>query len=141
MSKFPVAIFFLIGILFGLNQPSGLAMQPYAPKIVNPLSETWRWKHFPELEGKGVRDIAEEKNGTVWFGVDDGIFEYNGYEWKLHKNNENGLADIPIEQIHISEKGNIYAISTKQIFQYKDSTWHSYLKKKSSIVQLSKLKY
>ncbi|MFK7775881.1 MAG: response regulator, partial [Saprospiraceae bacterium] len=119
-------------------------MKPYIPKVVNPLSESWRWKHFPELEGKGVRDIAEGRDGTVWIGVDDGIFEYNGYEWKLHKNKENGLNDAPIEQVFISKNGSVYAVSARQIFQYDGSSWQSLLHSPqnynfsfSKIIQLS----
>ncbi|MFK8010074.1 MAG: response regulator [Saprospiraceae bacterium] len=114
-------------IFFGMGCISSNAMKPYIPKIVNPLSESWRWKHFSELEGKGVRDIAEASDGTVWIGVDDGVFEYDGYEWKLHKNNENGLTDAPIQQVYISKNGSIYAASNQQIFQYDGATWHSVL--------------
>ncbi|MEZ4884029.1 MAG: response regulator [Chitinophagales bacterium] len=103
-------------------------MEPYIPDIVNPLSESWRWKHFPELEGKGVRDIAEGENGTVWIGVNDGIFEYNGYQWRLHKNQKNGLNDAPIEQVLIAKNGLVYAVSAKQIFRYDGSHWEPLLK-------------
>lgn len=59
---------------------SATASRPYQPKIVNPLSESWRWKHFPELEGKGIRCIVESDDQKVWVGSNEGVLEYNGYE-------------------------------------------------------------
>lgn len=103
------------------------AMKPYVPKIANPMAETWRWKNFPELEGKGVRDIAEGLDGTVWIGVDEGVYEYDGYKWKLHRHQENGLTNAPINQILITKDGQVYAISNSQIFQYQGKTWQAIL--------------
>ncbi|MFK7949000.1 MAG: response regulator [Saprospiraceae bacterium] len=112
--------FILIFIVF-----DGKGQQNYEPKIVNPLTEMWRWKHFPDLEGKGVRHITEDENGKVWVSVDEGIYEYNGYDWQLYKKDKNTPLDTPIKQILITKDGKKYAISPRQIFQYKNNNWVS----------------
>lgn len=119
--------FLYLFIFLGYFAIDVLAMKPYVPKIVDAVSEPWRWKNFPELEGKGVRDIAEGKDGTIWIGADEGVFEYNGYEWKLHKNQENGLTDVPIKHVLITKKGKVFAISNHQVFQYNGDSWQRIL--------------
>lgn len=100
-------------------------MQPYIPQVVNPLSESWRWKHFPELEGKGIRHVAEGIDGKVWVGVNDGVYEYDGYSWKLHGKDAEGLNDLPVNQVYAAESGMIYAVSPHQVFQYDGDFWHA----------------
>ncbi|MBR9919393.1 MAG: response regulator [Bacteroidetes bacterium] len=95
---------------------------PYDPQTVNPLSESWRWKHFPELEGQGIRYIMEGPDQRVWMGFNEGIYEYNGYDWKLH-NAENGLTGSPIEHVLAASNGNIYATSPAGVFRYTGETW------------------
>lgn len=59
---------------FGIFWSMGLtASQPYAPQIINPLTEPWRWNHFPELEGKGIRYIAETVDQKVWVSCNEGV--------------------------------------------------------------------
>ncbi len=96
--------------------------EPYTPQLVNPLSESWRWKHFPELEGKGVRSIVEGPHGKVWMGYNEGVFEYNGYSWKVH-NAENGLNAAPVEEVFAASNGYIFATAENGIFRYDGLSW------------------
>ncbi|MCB0629651.1 MAG: response regulator [Saprospiraceae bacterium] len=98
------------------------ATQPYHPTIVDPLTQSWRWKQFPELEGKGIRNIFEGRDKTIWITSNEGIFEYNGYEWKLH-NQANGLDDSPIELIHVTRNGTVYAASSFGIYRLQGDRW------------------
>ncbi|WP_170110693.1 response regulator [Flavilitoribacter nigricans] len=99
-----------------------LATTPYEPTIVDPLTQSWRWKQFPELEGKGIRGIFEGRDQTVWIPFNNGIYEYNGYEWKLH-NQENGLDASPMEQVYVAKDGTVYAASATGIFQLVGRNW------------------
>lgn len=99
------------------------ATQPYSPQIINPLIEPWRWQHFPELEGKGIRHIVETPNQKVWVSCNEGVLEYNGYYWTNH-NASNGLDASPIEQLLVTKDGGIYATSTKGIFKYDGTNWN-----------------
>ena len=106
----------------------GKSQQNYQPQVVNPLTEMWRWKHFPDLDGKGVRHITEDENGTVWVSVDEGIYAYNGYDWHLYKQGDNTSLDAPVEQILITKNNEKYAISPRQIFKFEANQWVSIFK-------------
>lgn len=99
-----------------------LATTPYQPTVIDPLTQSWRWKQFPELEGKGIQGIFEGKDQTVWIPFNEGIYEYNGYEWKLH-NKDNGLDASPVEQVYVAENGTVFAASTNGIFQLRGKSW------------------
>lgn len=98
------------------------AARPYQPKIVDPLTEPWRWKHFPELEGKGIRHVVESSDQKVWVGFNEGVLEYDGYSWKKH-DAENGLKASPVEQLLVAKDGLIYATTPNGIFQYNGERW------------------
>ncbi|MCB9283833.1 MAG: response regulator [Lewinellaceae bacterium] len=102
-----------------------LASRPYTPKIVNPLSESWRWKHFPELEGKGIRYIAETPDQKIWVSCNEGVMEYDGYDWTTH-DAHNGLSTSPVEQILVAKDGAIYATTTKGIYKYNGQVWEPF---------------
>lgn len=98
------------------------ATQPYQPTVIDPLTQSWRWKQFPELEGKGIRNIFEGNNKTIWVTSNEGIFEYDGYNWKLH-NQEDGLDDSPIELVHVTSAGTVYAASSFGIYRLNGDRW------------------
>lgn len=56
----------------------GNAAQPYEPVQPDPLTETWRYRAFPELKGKGLNSMAEATDGAIWFGLDPGVMRYDG---------------------------------------------------------------
>ena len=112
---------FLLIFAIGLSCYS-FASQPYTPQIVNPLTESWRWKHFPELEGKGIRYIVETADQKVWVSSNEGVLEYDGFEWKNHDSN-NGLNSTPVEQLLVAKDGSIYGTTAKGIFRYNGETW------------------
>lgn len=117
----------LILFLYFLFSIKILASEPYQPKIVNPLTEPWRWKHFPELEGKGIRSIMESDNHRVWVGSNEGVLEYDGYDWKTH-NAENGLNAAPVEQILVANDDAIYATASNGVFKYNGQQWEHFFK-------------
>lgn len=110
-------IFMLLGWTLTLS-----ATEPYHPTFIDPLTQSWRWKQFPELEGKGIRDIFEGPDRTVWIPFNEGIYEYNGYDWKLH-DQRNGLDGSPVEQIYVARDGTVFAASGKGIYALVGEEW------------------
>ncbi|MBK8877013.1 MAG: response regulator [Haliscomenobacter sp.] len=108
--------------MFILGGSGANGAKPYLPEIVNPLLETWRWKQFSRLEGKGVRCISESPDGRVWFGGDSTLMEYDGYRWIDH-DQENGLLGHPVSNLHTDNKGGIYAATPLGIFSLQGDTW------------------
>ncbi|MCB9274176.1 MAG: response regulator [Lewinellaceae bacterium] len=122
MRNFPLGFAGFLLLALTLLPIQGWATEPYSPQAANPLSESWRWKHFPELEGRGVRNIAEGKGRRIWMGFNDGVYEYDGYAWKVH-NAANGLAAAPVEKVFAASNGDIYAAAANGIFRYNGQVW------------------
>ncbi|MCB9082046.1 MAG: response regulator [Lewinellaceae bacterium] len=117
-----VSIRLVLGLGFLLMGTIAFGVQPYTPEVVNPLSESWRWRHFPELEGKGVRCFVEDAQGRVWIGGNEGVIEYDGYQWK--KYNEGTVnAGTPVEQLFAGKNNVIYAITSRGVNTYRSNTW------------------
>ncbi len=113
----------LTGIIFYIGTAlTAWCAEPYYPQLINPLTQSWRWKHFPELEGKGARDIMEGPDKRVWVASNEGVFEYNGYEWKRH-NAENGLDAAPVDQVYAATSDQIYATTPKGVYRYSGKHW------------------
>ncbi len=72
--------------------------------------EPWRWRTYPELEGKGIQCMAEGKDGTLWFGSENGIvFHYDGLnlkQWSLHE--FDSLLSSPISNLLFTKEGILY---------------------------------
>ncbi|MGB3800704.1 MAG: response regulator [Lewinella sp.] len=90
--------------------------------MVNPLTESWRWRQFPELSDKGIRCIAETADRRVFAGSTEGVMEYDGYQWTPHRG-ENSPQDYPVEQMLVASDGSVYASSKSGIYRYQDGQW------------------
>ncbi|MCB0655377.1 MAG: response regulator [Saprospiraceae bacterium] len=101
---------------------TGLANTIFHPEAVNPLTESWRWKHFPELDGKGVRSISEGPDQRIWLSFNQGVYEYDGYSWRLHDENT-GLIGLPVEQVLATANGQVYATTSEGVFSYQGDHW------------------
>lgn len=102
-------------------------MRDYSPSLSDPLSESWRWKDIPELEGKGIRHVVETDDRTIWVSSNEGVLEYDGYYWKTHNKN-NGFVSSPVEKILSASDGQIYATCTKGIYKYDGNKWSVFFK-------------
>ncbi|GEM_PF-6106177 len=54
--------------LFLLTVSPAFAVRPYTPVHPDPVLESWRWRAFPELNGLGLRYMAEKtllKNARI----------------------------------------------------------------------------
>ena len=58
--------------------------QSYQPVYGDPMIEPWRWRTFSDLRGLDAQCVIEAKDGTIWFGTDDGLSCYDGMEWTRH---------------------------------------------------------
>lgn len=102
------------------------AKTTYIPEVEDPLLETWRWTNFPELNGKGTRCIIEDKEKSVWFGVNEGVLKYDGSEWYEYKEAQ-GFTNEPVNNLFVSENGLIYAATNSAIYVFKNNQWLSIL--------------
>lgn len=118
-------LFFLFSLLlFFSSQHDIFAHQPYKPVVADPLLEPWRWKHILELRGKGIRCITESKDGVMWFGVDKGVYSYNGKNWILYSH-ENSVIAGPIKVLARTNDNRILAGSANALYEFKNNNWHT----------------
>ena len=98
-----------------------LAVQSYTPSIPDPAVESWRWRSYRELTGAGLRCMAESADRTLWFGVDEGVWSYDGFGWKRFAGD--GLVPGPINALLAAADGSIYAGSDRGISRYREGRW------------------
>src|ERR1035437_270763 len=103
-------------------QHAVFGQQNFTPEFADPLLEPWRWKQIPELRGKGIRCIIESNDCSIWFGVDNGIYRYNGKEWTFYSSG-NSCIQGPINVLSKAEDGSILAGSTNGLYEFQNNKW------------------
>ena len=98
------------------------AAQPYVPVHPDPVLESYRWRTFPELKGKGLRAMAEDRDGNIWFGVDDGAIRYDGTTWTTFTE-EDGVGSGGVSYLFGMSDGTVYAATHDGISQFEDGQW------------------
>lgn len=99
------------------------AVKPYQPSYADPLLEPWRWKLFTELNGLGLRCMAEGKDGTMWFGTEYGVIKYDGMVWTSYTQSD-GLVGEEVWALCATQSGEIYAGTNRGIHRFKAGKWH-----------------
>jgi signal transduction histidine kinase/ligand-binding sensor domain-containing protein len=101
---------------------STLASQPYRPESPDPVLEKWRWRSYAELRGLGLRCMAEDKDGKMWFGVDEGVRCYDGRIWRDYTA-EDGLPGDQVRALCATRDGAIYAGSVLGLCRFRNGVW------------------
>jgi ligand-binding sensor domain-containing protein len=63
------------------------------------------------LENRSITSIVQDDLGFIWFGSQDGLIRFDGYEIKIYKNNlkdKNSIADNNIRALAKDKKGNLW---------------------------------
>ncbi len=84
------------------------AAKPYTPVMADPVLEPWRWTSFPELKGLGLECLAEDSEGNIWFGVDDGVRVYDGVSWTAYTS-EDGIVGNDVSALLATSDGSVFA--------------------------------
>jgi len=98
------------------------ATQPYHSTLQNPIIDPQNWQIFPELKGKGVRCITEATDGSIWFGIDQGVIHYDSINWKTYTD-QDGIYGSAIDVLLTTKDGHIYAGSGIGISHYDGQSW------------------
>ncbi len=121
MSKGSVFLSPLLAVL--LCGQSGLtASTPYHPRHPDPVLESWRWREFDQLRGLGVRSIAESVDGTMWFGLNEGVRSYDGVAWTTY-GEEDGVLGAPTYVLQALRDGRICAGSEVGLSCFESGKW------------------
>ena len=112
-----------VGMLGFVIQPLiSHAAKPYTPVHPDPLLESWRWRSFPELNGLGVQCMVEDANGTMWFGIDEGVMSYDGVDSTMYTPND-GLLGKTVVSLCAGNDGTVYAGTNLGISKFQNGAW------------------
>jgi len=114
--------FVLIFAISSITPNISIASQSYTPRSPNPILESWRWMRFPYLESKGVRCLAEAHDGTMWFGVNDGLLRYDGSNWEFY-GKDKGLRNEPVLDIINTRQNYTYLYTSSGIYKLNNDYW------------------
>ena len=113
----------LIACVLLATAAAGWALQTYQPTHPDPALEAWRWRTFAQLKGKGVRCMAEDGRGAMWFGVDEGALRYDGMEWR-HYILPDGPGDTTaVRALSAGQNGGMYAATERGISHFDGTSW------------------
>jgi ligand-binding sensor domain-containing protein len=87
------------------------------------------------LENRSITSVVQDDLGFIWFGSQDGLIRFDGYEIKIYKNNlkdKNSIADNNIRALAKDKKGNLWIATqgggldkfdqhTEQFIHYKNN--------------------
>ena len=98
------------------------AIQPFEPTQPDPTLESWRWQSFPELKGLGLRVMAQDSDGAMWFGLNAGVRRYDGLRWQEFTPDD-GLIGAPVNVLCAAKDGSLYAGTEKGISRFSQDRW------------------
>ena len=98
------------------------AATPFTPRHPDPVHESWRWRFFPELKGQEVSCLAQDGDGNFLFGIDDGIYRYDGMSWHLFPFDE-GMVGTQINALYVARDGGVYVGSDRGISRFENGAW------------------
>jgi serine phosphatase RsbU (regulator of sigma subunit)/ligand-binding sensor domain-containing protein len=107
---------------FSICAASAFAVSPYTPVRPDPASEPWRWTVFPELKGRNLECLAEDKEGRIWFGVRGGALVYDGVNWK-EQMSEEVFGNRRIYSLCVARDGSVYAGFYQGVARFHDGAW------------------
>ena len=90
----------------------------WVTSFLNVYSQLIKFNHLTienGLSNNDVNTVIQDKTGYIWFGTEDGLNRYDGYNFKIFRNNpsdSNSLSDNSIWCLMEDRKGNIW-IGTK----------------------------
>ena len=99
------------------------AAEPYQPTHPDPVLESWRWRVYPELKSLVVRCMVEDREGNLWFGLDEGVRRFDGINWTTYLP-EKGLHHREVNDLLIARNGTLYAATEAAIYRFDSEDWH-----------------
>lgn len=85
------------------------------------------WSHEETLSGKAVLNLFIDSKQTLWVATEEhGLYQRDkDGVWKQH-NNQNGLADLLVQDVAEAVDGSIWVVCGASVCQLKDGNWTSH---------------
>ncbi|WP_158281560.1 hybrid sensor histidine kinase/response regulator transcription factor [Sediminitomix flava] len=117
-----------------------MALKPYESSIPSPISERWRWRNFPEVQGLNFADFTEDDNGVIWGAFNNPqkyLYSFDGYEWTCHTSEEEKKMPVGLIKTIETFDGAILIGGTNGLLSYQDGKFEYLLKTKPKEFQIS----
>ncbi len=90
--------------------------------LLMPLASFAQWQSFPT---NGLPDVnfVEGKNGAMYAGTSDGIYQFDGSSWNPVGTALSGLNVSVPDQFLIAANGDLYALPDTFLFKYSEGSW------------------
>lgn len=111
----------------GLLAAAGLsarAAEPFQPLESDPLLESWRWRRFEQLDGRGFRCMAEAEDGSLWFGFKEQAVHFDGLRETVYGETD-GVLGAPVKSIHVARDGAVYALTRTHFLCFDGRRWRT----------------
>ncbi|MCC7373774.1 MAG: PAS domain S-box protein [Verrucomicrobiales bacterium] len=102
-----------------------LAERPYEPVVTDAMREPWRWRTFPQLNGLNSQSLGESADGTLWFGTGDGVWTYDGMEWRHIPPSVFGKGAVV--SICCRPEGRVYLATVRNLVWHDGGGWTNLL--------------
>jgi len=97
-------------------------------------------KHYKISDGLSqnyTTDIVQDKFGYIWIGTQDGLNRFDGYEFKIYKQNpsdKHSLSDNYITDLFTAPDSSLWIVNNNglEVYNYKTDEFSSVLKNKQS---------
>ncbi len=122
---------YLLTLVGGIGIDAARAVLPYRVVEPNLLNEPWRWQSFSNLSGKGVNCLVEGRDGSIWFGVSDGLLRFDGLHWTSYTREEVKLTG-PTSYLAAVSNGSIYVGSETELSRFNGESWEPWIAAKPS---------
>jgi streptogramin lyase len=111
------------------------AVEPYAPKIADPILEPWRWRTEEALGDLGVLCMTEAEDGTLWFGNVGSVARYDGLQVTTIPFSEELLSnmthrkEVPwAKSLLVLPDGKLLVQMGDRLVSYKNGEWNIVIK-------------
>lgn len=73
------------------------------------------------LSENTIRATIEDQKGFIWFGCEDGLNKFDGYEFKIYRNDNSNLYSISsrnIKQLYLDRQGRLWVLTSSGLNLY-----------------------
>jgi ligand-binding sensor domain-containing protein len=91
-------------------------------------SQSYYFKHYQVESGLSNNTVLcsiQDNRGFMWFGTKDGINRFDGYSFKVFRNDvddENTIGENYVRGLYKDDSGYVYAGTSKGIYRYNEMT-------------------
>ena len=95
----------------------------YEPRYAVPFEEMWRWNELEVLVDYEPRCVDQSESGVLWFGTNEGVVSYDGFQVEAHPFADSELPAIGVKDIFIDSREIVYALTAEFCGRFQDGVW------------------